>query len=103
MLGHVILTFRVHQEDGPYVATCDELELASCGDTIQAAFAAIEDATLLYLRVLEDEGERERVFAERKVQIHPGAPTDHGEEIAVRARLDEYVSPHIIAIPAIAA
>ncbi len=100
MLGHVVLTFRVRAEDGQYAAFCDELDVASCGDTVQDAFRAIEDATLLYLSVLEDNGERERVFAERHVNLLPGEPPETGGEVTVRARPDEYVSPHAVAIPA---
>ncbi|HLZ68930.1 MAG TPA: type II toxin-antitoxin system HicB family antitoxin [Dehalococcoidia bacterium] len=62
MLGYVLLTFRVRAEDGQFAAYCDELGVASCGDTVQDAFRAIEEATLLYLNVLnviEDGGERE--------------------------------------------
>jgi|SRR5581483_8524602 len=80
-------------EGGQYAASCDEPGVASCGDTVQGAFRAIEEATLLYLNmlnVIEAGGERGRVLAE------------HDTEVTVRARPDEYVSPHAVAIPAAA-
>lgn len=47
MQGRILVTFRVRAEDGRYAAYCDELGGASCGDTVQGAFRAIEEATLL--------------------------------------------------------
>ena len=99
MVGHVVLTFKVHEEDGQYVSRCEELGVASCGDTIQEAFDSILDATLVYLDTLQDEGERERVFAERGIEVIPGAPPTDAGEIALKARPNEYVSPQTIPIP----
>ena len=62
--GYIILTFKVHAEDGQYVSECPELGVASCGDTIDKAFKAVQDATAVYLETLTDEGETERVMTE---------------------------------------
>jgi len=29
MAGHVLLTFKAYEEDGQYVSTCEELDVAS--------------------------------------------------------------------------
>ena len=100
MAGHVLLTFKAYEEDGQYVSTCEELDVASCGATLEAAFQAIEDATRLYLDVLADQDELRRVFAERGITVRAGEPPDRGEEVLVKLRPDEYVSPHVIAIHA---
>ena len=97
--GYIVLTFKVHDEEGQYVAACDELDVASCGDTIEEAFANILDAATVYLETLTEEGEQERVFQERGITIVPGQPPHDGGEIIVRARLNEYVSPHPLPVP----
>ncbi|MGH2584193.1 MAG: type II toxin-antitoxin system HicB family antitoxin [Dehalococcoidia bacterium] len=97
--GYILLTFKVHEEDGQYVSECDELGVASCGDTIQEAFDAIEDAVTSYLETLEEEGERERVFAERGIRILPGDLPLDGVEVQVRVPPNEYVSPHPMRVP----
>lgn len=71
MQGHILVTFRVRAEDGQYAAYCDELGVASCGDTVQDAFRAIEAATLLYLDVIEAGGDRERICFERGIRFLP--------------------------------
>ena len=103
MHGHILVTFRVRAEDGQYAAYCDELGVASCGDTVQDAFHAIEEATLLYLNVIEEGGELERILAEQNIPLLPGEPAEDAAEVVVRARPDEYVSPHAVVIPAAAA
>lgn len=66
--GHIVRTFRVHEEDGRYVSVCDELDVPSCGDTIDEAFENLADAVTLYLNTLDDAGESERVFTERNIR-----------------------------------
>src|SRR6266540_1619864 len=99
-LGHVLLTLKVRREGDQYVSECIELGVASCGKTIDGAFAAIKDATSLYLQTLHDEGELERVLAERGVAITPGEPHENGREIQVTARPREYVSAELLVVPA---
>lgn len=98
--GYILLTFKVHEEDGFYVSECDELDIASFGDTIEGAFDALEEAVFVYLNALEDEGERERVLTERGIEIIPGQPEPNGEAVTILARPREYVSPHPMRIPA---
>ncbi len=80
------------------MARCVELGVASCGDTIDDAFEAIRDATLLYLTTLEDNGDRERVFADQGVAVIPDAPP-LDREVGVRARPNEVVMPLVLRIP----
>ncbi|MGD9891260.1 MAG: type II toxin-antitoxin system HicB family antitoxin [Dehalococcoidia bacterium] len=97
--GYVLLTFKVHEEDGLYVSECEELDVASFGETIEETFNSLEDAVTVYLSALEDEGERERVFAERGIMIIPGQPEPDGEAVTILARPREDVSPHPMPIP----
>ncbi len=102
MQGHTLLTFRVRAEDRQYAAHRDELGVASCGAAVQDVFRAIEAATLLYLNVIGAGGELQRVFAEHNIALLPGGPAEPDAEVTVRARPDEYVTPHAVAIPAAA-
>jgi len=43
------LTVSIWEEDGVYVSRCQELEVASCGDSPQEALDHIQEAIELYL------------------------------------------------------
>lgn len=75
---HIMLTLRVHQEGEHYVSQCAELGVASFGDTLDEAFHAVKDAVAVYLETLADEGELERVFAERGIEVGAGAAPENG-------------------------
>ncbi len=66
--GYILLTLRAVPEDGQYTSYCDELEIASCGDTIEEAFEMILDAVDVYLQDLADLGTLSDVL--RKQNIH---------------------------------
>jgi predicted RNase H-like HicB family nuclease len=87
--GYITLTFKLHVEDGQYVARCVELGVSSCAKGIEKAIERIEEATSLYLNTLEDVGERERVLKEAGIEIKPGVPTPH--DVPVCARTDKEI------------
>ena len=70
------MTQVVEREGAQFVAHCPELGIASCGDTIEEAFANIHEAILLHLDVLEELGDRERVFRERGIEVSYEAPRE---------------------------
>lgn len=43
------LTVSIWEEEGVYVSRCQEIEVASCGDTPQEALDNIQEAIELYL------------------------------------------------------
>ncbi len=43
------LTAIIWKEDDKYVSKCPELEVASCGDTIESALENLKEAVELYL------------------------------------------------------
>lgn len=96
--AHILLTLRVHRERSQYVSVCDELDVASCGASIEEAFANVIDAVEIYLDTLEDAGELERTLAERSLSIEPGPSRGEGS-VRISARPDEYVSPHRMRVP----
>jgi predicted RNase H-like HicB family nuclease len=59
------LTVLVRKEGAQYSSWCPELDVASCGDTIEEACANLDDAMELYLETLKDEGELLGVLAEK--------------------------------------
>ncbi|WP_292366132.1 type II toxin-antitoxin system HicB family antitoxin [Methanoculleus sp. UBA208] len=48
-LTKVRLTILIWEEEGTYVSKCQELEVASCGDTPEEALDNIREAIELYL------------------------------------------------------
>lgn len=71
----VTLRFEAEREDDLYVAHCPDLDISSYGDTIEDAFARLQDAVSLYLETIEEDGERERIFRERGISVE-GRPHD---------------------------
>ena len=86
--GVIILTEVVEKEDGQFVGTCLELGTASCGDTIEEAFANLEEAIAVHLSALEETGEVARVFRERGIDI---VSPHRGEVLARPIPLDKLV------------
>ena len=95
--GFIEVTLRAFRDDetGQYVAHCEELGVASCGDDLDQAFINIMDAVLLYLHTIEVSGERDRVFSERGITIDWG---ERDTPRSIQARPDEYVSPHRVPV-----
>ncbi len=67
--GVIILTGMVKAEGNQFVSTCQELGTSSCGDSVEEAFANLEEAIEVHLAALEEIGERDRVFQERGISI----------------------------------
>ncbi len=73
----IALTLEVEREDDQYVSLCPELDVASYGETIEDAMTRLRDAVALYLDTIERDGERERVFRERGIEIEERLVTDY--------------------------
>ena len=67
--GVIVLTEVVEEEESQFASYCRELGTSSCGDTIEEAFANLEEAIAVHLNALEETGERERFFRERNINI----------------------------------
>jgi predicted RNase H-like HicB family nuclease len=89
--GYIIVTMRVHHdaETNQFVADCEELGVSTCADTLEEAFAAVEEAATLYLGTVEELGERERIFAKRGIAIQEGPLPS--ESKPVPTALNEFV------------
>ena len=71
----VPLTVAVWQEGDEWVARVLELEVATQADSEDGAFVEAMDAACAYLNTLEELGERERVFAERSIEVYEAEPS----------------------------
>jgi predicted RNase H-like HicB family nuclease len=67
--GYIAVEFVITKEGDQYSSWCPDLDIASCGDSPEEAARALSDAVELYLRTLEEEGERGQVFEERGIRI----------------------------------
>lgn len=98
-VGHIRLTFKAYRDGNQWTAECLELGTASCADSMEGAFDALAEATELYLETLEDEGERQRVFAEREIGIIPGPPVMREQLVSAAVRPHEVLSRHEVVLP----
>ena len=69
--GVIVLTTLVEPEGDKCVSWCEELGTASCGDTVEDAFANILEAVEVHLNGLQEIGETERIFEERGIEVLP--------------------------------
>jgi len=67
--GYIAVEFVVTKEGNQYSSWCPQLDIASCGDSPEEAVKNLGDAVELYLKTLDEEGERERFFEERDIKI----------------------------------
>jgi predicted RNase H-like HicB family nuclease len=59
------LSVLVRKEGNQYASWCPELDVASCGDTMEEACNNLDDAIDLYLGTLSEEGNLLEVLGER--------------------------------------
>ena len=68
-VGEIAVEVVITKEGKQYSSWCPELDIASCGDTLEEALENVCDAIELYLNTLEEEGERKQIFEERGIRI----------------------------------
>lgn len=99
--GYVRVTFVVTAEDKEFVSTCPELGIASQGTNVEEAFENLKDATITYLATIEQLGERQRIFKERRIRTWPSEPAQ--EQMSLKLRPREFgmafVAPIVSAKP----
>jgi len=59
------LSVLVRKEGGQYASWCPELDVASCGDTIEEASENLRDAVDVFLSTLSEEGDFLQVLEEK--------------------------------------
>jgi predicted RNase H-like HicB family nuclease len=64
-----VLTGYVEQDGDQYSAVCSELEVASCGDTVEEALDNLSEALEVYLNALEEVGTLNSVFQKKGIEL----------------------------------
>ncbi len=100
--AYIILTTLFEQEDAQYVSVCPELNVASCGDSIQEAGDNLQEAITLYLNQLEVDGTRDRIFSEKGIRTYR-ASVELPNEVQRTVPLDTMVKATRHLLPATAA
>ena len=59
------LHFTIEREDDGFVATCTDLDVASQGGSVEEALGMCKEAVELYIEVLAEDGDLDRVLQER--------------------------------------
>jgi predicted RNase H-like HicB family nuclease len=66
---YIHLTILVREEEGQYCSWCPELDVASCGSTIDEASSNLKEAVTLYLKTVTELGELDQVFQEKGLKL----------------------------------
>ena len=66
---HFVFSVLIRKEGTQYASWCPELDVASCGNTIEEACDNLDEALDLHLDALVDEGELLQVLDERGFKI----------------------------------
>ncbi|MCK4373878.1 MAG: type II toxin-antitoxin system HicB family antitoxin [Candidatus Brocadiae bacterium] len=72
--GYIIVTVTLFREDDQWVGRCLELGTAACGETLDEAKEAIEEAIFLHLNTLEETGERKSFLQKHGVRFYRRRP-----------------------------
>jgi predicted RNase H-like HicB family nuclease len=68
-IGFVILTLEFRREDGYWLGRCRELGTATDGRSLERVKRELLELVELHLNELEEVGERENVFRERRIKL----------------------------------
>ncbi|MBN1862552.1 MAG: type II toxin-antitoxin system HicB family antitoxin [Dehalococcoidales bacterium] len=66
---YIELSVWIRKENNQYSSWCPELDVASCGDSIEEACENLHDAVDLYLDTLAEEGELSTILQERDIKV----------------------------------
>ena len=73
-MPRVILTGVAEKDGNQFTALCPELDVASCGDSVEEALDMLEEALEVYLEAVHEVGELAREFQEMGIKVHPDDP-----------------------------
>ncbi|MEX0786233.1 MAG: type II toxin-antitoxin system HicB family antitoxin [Dehalococcoidia bacterium] len=95
--GFITLTLEVTEEGKQFVSRCKELDVTSCGDSLDEAMENIRKATLQYLNAIHELGESPRIFKEKGIVIRKRAPATVRREYRVSP--GSLVGPYVTRVP----
>lgn len=96
-MPRVILTGVAEKDGNQFTAICPELDVASCGDTVEEALDMLEEALEVYLEAVHDVGELAREFQEMGIKVHPDNSTP--DELAVSSTHGSNVRTYTMQVP----
>ncbi len=100
VVGYIVLTGVVEEEDGQFVSLCRELGTASCGDSPSEALENLGDAIDVHWRALDEVGELENTLRQRNIHLDASPPDLDGVDVNVPP--GRIVSTYLSAIPPVA-
>lgn len=102
--SQILLTLRFSQEDSKYVGFCDDLGLASCGNTLEDAKSSLQEAIMLVLNRMTEMGEVQDYLEGRDVEVFqsaaPGRSTKTFDHISLKN--NEWLTTTSVQVPAYA-
>ena len=96
-MPRVILTGVAEKDGNQFTALCPELDVASCGDTVEEALDMLEEALQVYLEAVHDVGELAREFKEMGIKVHPDNPKS--DQAAVLSTQGNNVRTYTMQVP----
>ena len=97
---YIELTFKVVRDGDQYAAMCQELDVASCGETIDSANESVLDAVDSHLQTLADIGDLHRFLKDRGVSVKTySTPKRSLPSRKVKVSLGEWAQRSRIAVP----
>lgn len=82
--GYIVVQLVAEPDEGQFASYCPDLDVASTGDTVQEAFANLQEAIGLHLNALSEHGEVWKELSRRGVTIHRHSPREIKRETALR-------------------
>lgn len=82
--GHITVQLVAEPDEGRFAAYCPDLDVASEGDTLQEAFASLQEAILLHLNSLTEHGEIWKELRQRGIALRRTAAQEITRETPLR-------------------
>ena len=96
-MPRVTLTGIAEKDGNQFTALCPELDVASCGDTVEEALDMLKEAIEVYLEAVHDAGELAREFQEMGIKVHPDNPKL--DEVAMSSTQGGNVRTYTMQVP----
>ena len=100
-MGTVVFTGVAEKDGNQFTALCTELDVATCGDTVDQALDNLGDAIEVYLNALDEVGTLTKVFKERGIEVIQDMPA--AENVLVSIPPDKTVRAYPRTVPALVA
>ena len=100
--GYIRLTVKITRDEDGYSAVCEELGVATCGDSLDDLMVELHALVTQHLNALERNGTRASFFREHGIRIYRGSPDDLSRPERLPVRPGEFVTRMTERIPVLA-